>query len=53
MKPKSFSKKLFLNKKTIAHLDNSDLKVVRGGICTINSLPQSGCVYTTTGKCCQ
>jgi len=32
MKTKKFSKKLTLNKKTIADLNNGEMKVVRGGI---------------------
>jgi natural product precursor len=31
MKVKAFSKKLNLNKKTIAHLDNGEMKGLRGG----------------------
>ena len=31
MKSKNFSKKLMLNKKTIAHLDNKEMKVAHGG----------------------
>lgn len=32
MKPRNFNKKLSLNKKTIAHLNNYDMKTLRGGI---------------------
>jgi hypothetical protein len=43
MKPKSFSKKLSLNKKTIADLSGSEMKDVNGiGVCTYNS----GCDIT-------
>ncbi|UCH98352.1 MAG: class I lanthipeptide [Candidatus Aminicenantes bacterium] len=31
MKMKRFDKKLLLNKKTIAHLDNGEMEVVYGG----------------------
>lgn len=31
MKVKAFTKKLKLNKKTIAHLDNGEMKNLRGG----------------------
>jgi hypothetical protein len=34
MKPKNFSKKLFLNKKTIADLSNKKMKDVFGGVQT-------------------
>jgi len=34
MKTKAFSKKLTLNKTTIAHLDNGEMKVIHGGIRT-------------------
>lgn len=31
MKTKKFSKRLMLNKKTVAHLDNNEMKVANGG----------------------
>ncbi|UCH98076.1 MAG: class I lanthipeptide [Candidatus Aminicenantes bacterium] len=31
MKPKKFSRKLFLNKKTIVNLDGTEMRVVEGG----------------------
>jgi hypothetical protein len=34
MKSKEFSKKLKLSKKTIAHLDNGEMKIVQGGVGT-------------------
>ena len=35
MKPKIFSKKLNLNKKTIAHLKGNEMKEAHGGVITI------------------
>lgn len=32
MKIKKFSKRLTLNKKTVAHLGNNDMKVAHGGV---------------------
>lgn len=32
MKPKKFYKKLVLNKKTVAHLDNNEMNAAFGGI---------------------
>ncbi len=52
MKSKIFTKKLKLNKKTIANLNSNDMEAARGGICTIISLPQSTCM-TKTGFCCE
>jgi hypothetical protein len=52
MKLKKIERKLLLSKSTVANLDNGDLKVVRGGICTINSLPQSGCYSQAMSLCC-
>ncbi len=42
MKPKKFSKKLTLNKKTVAHLNGNEMTKVKGGIPTF---PYPGCPY--------
>ncbi|MCU0284964.1 MAG: class I lanthipeptide [Acidobacteria bacterium] len=34
MKPKNFSKKLMLNKKTVVHLDNNEMNGANGGAVT-------------------
>jgi hypothetical protein len=43
MKTKKFDKKLLLNKKTIAHLDNGEMLDLRGGIsgsrCDVETCP--------------
>lgn len=31
MKPKEFQKRLVVNKKTVAHLNNGEMKVINGG----------------------
>ena len=45
MKPKNFSKKLMLNKKTIAHLDNNEMKAAHGGT---GDTGDPGCVVQVT-----
>ena len=61
MKTKKFDKKLILNKKTVAHLGNSQLDAVKGGIignyvagplktlftCPQTGIPCAGCAYPT------
>ena len=51
MKPKVFSKKLSLNKKTIAHLNGNDMKEAHGGIG--KSAEYSNCIdcTVTCGTC--
>lgn len=49
MKPKSFSKKLALSKKTIAHLNDGDMKGVHGGIYTVE-MPE--CRSWIKTECC-
>lgn len=48
MKVKTFSKKLILNKKTIAHLDNGEMKGLRGGA---NTRPTK-CPFHTCERTC-
>ena len=43
MKTKKLSKKLELNKKTIAHLNNSSMKALRGGVYTGYTCQDDGC----------
>jgi hypothetical protein len=63
MKPKKIEKKLFLNKKTIAHLNNGQLGKAKGGgdttscdtceTCQTNcSCTCETCVWTVTGCYC-
>ena len=60
MKPKKIEKKLFLNKKTIAHLNNGQLREVKGGDTTVTldtcqtycSCTCETCVWTITGCYC-
>jgi hypothetical protein len=49
MRTKILQKKLVLNKKTIAHLDNDDLGKVKGGIYTVTCRP--GCVTGIPSQC--
>ena len=55
MKPKAFSKKLLLNKKTIARLNSGDMKHAYGGIAApdfkVNATDCTNCTWT--GECCQ
>ena len=49
MKQKNFSKKLVLNKKTIVHLDEDQLKRMRGGE---NTFPYTACdCYSADTNC--
>ena len=49
MKLKTFTKKLNLNKKTIAHLDNREMNVLRGGANTRpTKCPIHSCERTCT-----
>jgi hypothetical protein len=50
MKSKKFSRKLSLNKKTIAHLIGDEMKYVYGG--EDSNHPKFGCPLTITGICC-
>jgi hypothetical protein len=47
MKPKEFNKKLFLNKRTIAHLGNKEMSKAHGGI----SVPHPKCPIEATRSC--
>ncbi len=49
MKPKNFSKKLILNKKTIADLNNKEMKDVVGGVKTRIDCTWGTCIFT--GPC--
>jgi hypothetical protein len=55
MKPKAFSKKLVLNKKTIARLNNGDMKHAYGGTAAAFAIGDATeCTNCTwTGDCCQ
>lgn len=60
MKIENFSKKLKLNKKTIASLNTGEMSVANGGICTIRSgcpvpftaPPWNTCSSDEYGGCC-
>ncbi len=56
MKTKQFDKKLVLNKKTVAHLNNGEMNGVQGGIDTIYSTnPSCSCPQfcaTKLSNCC-
>lgn len=41
MKANRLSKKLFLNKKTVAHLRTGELKKIKGGEC--QTIPEASC----------
>ena len=47
MKTKNFSKRLMLNKKTVAHLNKGELKNIHGGVSTVSN-PET----RTIGVCC-
>lgn len=49
MKQKKLNKKLTINRTTIANLDDKELKKVKGGIDTENTLPRTIClsIYRT------
>jgi hypothetical protein len=49
MKPKKVEKKLFLNKKTVADLNNRQMTHLRGGIATGDTVEV--CCYTKTCHC--
>jgi hypothetical protein len=49
MKTKKFSKKLSLNKKTIAHLNDAHMTEVKGG----EDTGQTGCILCAVTHTCQ
>ncbi len=53
MKPKKFSRKLGLNKKTIANLNNNEMLSANGG--AVRTIIQTACgiCYTRSGSCSQ
>ncbi len=52
MKTKKFSKKLTLNKKTIANLENKKMNAIRGGAIPKTD-PNKGCHTGTFLICCE
>jgi natural product precursor len=52
MKAKKFSKKLTLNKKTIANLENKKMNAIRGGAHPPTD-PNKGCFTGTIIICCE
>ncbi|MCU0288075.1 MAG: class I lanthipeptide [Acidobacteria bacterium] len=48
MKPKNFNKKLMLNKKTVAHLDNNEMNKAHGGV---HPSAIGGCPTYGRGSC--
>ncbi len=51
MKPKNFEKKLTFNKETIANLDISKMKDVKGGVIPYGSALQTNCLTSPCGTC--
>ena len=52
MKTKRFDKKLVLNKKTIAHLVNGEMKAVEGGVLITYTCPDTCRTCPTDCKTC-
>lgn len=52
MKTKKFSKKLKLNKKTIADLPGNEMKGARGGIPYSHPMATRCCIISSPGKPC-